>query len=451
MRVLTVLIAMIWAFPSHSAIYQVGPTRAYPHLQTLFDAVDLAPGDEVQVDGNTTYAGGVIMREDDGGAAGNPVTVRGLAVSGQRPILLGGVNTIEFRLADHVVFQGFEIVGTVMPTRTFRCLYHHNHDLTLRDLKIHACPDHGILSADTDSGSLTIEYSEVFDAGSGTTHHALYLATDEIAHPGSTVRLQHNYLHGTNGGNLVKSRAERNEIYYNWLEGAYYHELELIGPDPGGAPDGWSEGLVREDSDVVGNVIMHTSSFGAILRFGGDGTGQSLGRYRFAGNTVVRLGGSDDVPTVFRLFDGIDAVAMHNNVFWREGTSGMRVIREVEADWASGASKITGSNNWLVQGSSFVPMGWNSTAIGVAPGFTDLAGYELHPATTSALLNAANPAPILTADYLIANPLFPPMRHPPARAALAPEAILLRPNDGMLDIGAFERADADAIFMDHFE
>ena len=38
----------------------------------------------------------------------------------------------------------------------------------------------------------------------------------------------------TNGGNAVKSRAQRNEIYYNWIEGAVYHELELIGPDPAG-------------------------------------------------------------------------------------------------------------------------------------------------------------------------------------------------------------------------
>lgn len=65
--------------------------------------------------------------------------------------------------------------------------------------------------------------------------------------------------HHSNGGNNVKSRAERNEIYYNWIEDAYYHELELIGPDPGGAPDGWSEELKREDSDVVGNVLRKTN------------------------------------------------------------------------------------------------------------------------------------------------------------------------------------------------
>lgn len=73
------------------------------------------------------------------------------------------------------------------------------------------------------------------------------MATDEVAYPGAVFRLQHSYLQDSDytdgvgiGGNLIKSCAERNEIYYNWLEGAFYHELELIGPDPEGARSGWT-------------------------------------------------------------------------------------------------------------------------------------------------------------------------------------------------------------------
>ncbi len=97
--------------------------------------------------------------------------------------------------------------------------------------------------------------------------------------------MQYCYIHDANGGNAVKSRAERNEIYYNWIEGALYHELELIGPDPAG---GVSEGAAREDSDVVGNVLRKRNDF-AVVRFGGDGTGQSNGRYRFVNNTVITM------------------------------------------------------------------------------------------------------------------------------------------------------------------
>ena len=309
-RLCLVLLLAICFGPIHAATYQVGPARSFTTLDALFSAIDLEPGDVVEVDGGSTYPGGIIMRAADGGAVGNPVVLRGVKQGGQRPIIQGGVNSIEFRLVENVVFESFEIIGTTTPTRTFRCLYHHGHNLVVRDAKIHGCPDHGVLGADQDSGSLTIEYSEIYDAGSGDRNHVIYMATDEVAYPGAVFRLQHSYVHSANGGNLIKSRAERNEIYHNWLEGGFFHELELIGPDPGGARSGWSEALAREDSDVVGNVILHTSSFGAIIRLGGDGTGQSQGRYRFVNNSIVRLGGNNDTPTVFRLFDGLESVQM---------------------------------------------------------------------------------------------------------------------------------------------
>src|ERR1041384_8237829 len=56
------------------------------------------------------------------------------------------------------------------------------------------------------------------------------MATDETAFPGAVFRMQHCYVHDGNGGNNVKTRAERNEIYYNWIEGAAYRAVELSGP-----------------------------------------------------------------------------------------------------------------------------------------------------------------------------------------------------------------------------
>ena len=439
----------------HAATYQVGPTRPRATLNALFAAVDLGPGDVVEVDGNVTYGGDIVMPAADGGAAGNPVTLRGIRVNGQRPHLRGGTNTIEFRLADHVVFEGFEVSGTGDTlTGTFRCIYHHSHDLLIRDAYVHDCPRHGILGADNDSGSLTVEYSEIANAGSNGGNHAIYMATDEVAHPGSEFRLQHSYVHDSrfddtrDGGNLIKSRAERNEIYYNWLEGAYFHELELIGPDPAG---GVPEDQAREDSDVVGNVIVHTAAFGAVMRFGGDATGQSNGRYRFVNNTVVRLGGAGDTPTIFRLFDGIEALQAHNNVIWREGAAATRIIREVEAVWTGGVSRIAGSNNWIESGASFVPAAWTATVSGSDPGFGSTAAFDFRPAAGSPLLDQGNGAPTAPAGYEIANPLFPPARHPPQRVALAPGSVLERVPNGVIDIGAFEQVDAGILLRDGFE
>jgi hypothetical protein len=448
-----VLLAAAAACTAQAATYPVGPAGMHPNLNALFAAVDLGPGDVVEVQGGVTYAGDIVMPAADGGAAGNPVTLRGVGAT--RPRLHGGTNTIEFRLSDHVVFERFEVTGDA-GANTFRCVYHHAHDIVIRDAVIHDCPRHGVLGADQDSGSLTIEYSEIYNAGSGGGNHLVYMATDEFAHPGSVFRLQHSYLHDSDytdgagtGGNLVKSRAERNEIYYNWLEGGYFHELELIGPDPDGNGN-VTELTAREDSDVVGNVIVHTSAFGALVRFGGDETGQSLGRYRVVNNTIVRLGFSD-TPTVFRLFDGIESLDAHNNVIWREGGNGVRVIREVEAFWTTGSSRIAGTGNWVDANSTFLPPGWSGTLQGPSPGFASAAGFDFRPVAGSALLDAANPGPVALPGYGIAAPLDVPLLQPPPRVKPAQGAAAPRVPVGTLDIGAFELDDGAWLFSDGFE
>lgn len=470
MRAMLAIASICCAGIAHAATYQVGPTRPRTTLNQLFAAVNLQPGDIVEVD-FATYAGGIVMSGiddggDDEGAPGNPVVIRGIRDGlGQRPRLVGGTNTIEFRLADHVVFEGFDVSGTGDTlTGTFRCIYHHSNDVVIRDVYVHDCPRHGILGSDQDSGSLTVEYSEIYNAGSNMGQHAIYMATDEVAFPGSVFRLQYSWVHDSrfddmrDGGNLIKSRAERNEIYYNWLEGAFFHELELIGPDPAGAQGGWTDALAREDSDVVGNVIVHTADFGSVLRFGGDGTsggrGETFGRYRFVNNTVIRRNANNDTPTVFRLFEGIDSLEFHNNVIWREGASSVTLARGVEAQWVT-TPKITGTNNWIDAGFAYNPSNLANTVTGTltgsTPGFTDLATYNLVPAAGSPLLDVGNDAPSSPTGYAIANPLFPPTREPAVRTVLPFGTAGVRPVNGTIDVGAYERANSDVLFANGFE
>lgn len=439
----TFLIPLLLATtPLLATTYQVGPSRAYTTLPALLGAVDLEPGDVVEVDGDASYAGGVIVRAVDGGSAANPVVLRGVRVNGRRPHLAGGGNTIEFRQSDHVVFEGFEVSGG-----SARCVFVAADDITIRDAEIHACPAHGILSADNYSGSLTLEYSEIHDAGNGTYAHALYIQSDEVAHPGSVFRMQHCYLHDGNGGNLLKSRHERNEIYYNWIEGAHYHELELIGPDQYTQQDGWSPELVREDSDVVGNVIVHDNpAFGFILRVGGDGTGESRGRVRFVNNTVLLTSGA--AGTVFRIFDGIQAVEAHNNVFYAIAGSTLKLERSAEAVWSDGR-QVGGSNNWFPSTAQAIPGEWSDSRTGNDPGFANLVAWDLAPAANSPLQDAANPSPLPIPGYAVANAL-----HSPAwqarRGSVLPGTAAPRGNSGPLDVGAFERI-AIVIFQNGFD
>jgi hypothetical protein len=209
--------------------------------------------------------------------------IRGLLIGGNRPVISGGSDGVHFRTdypyagpgADHYTFEGFEVTGA-----TNRGIFHQSKDLILRDVVVHHC-QHGILGADQGSGSCLLEYSEVYACGSGQTYHQIYMATDEVNNPGSVFRMQFCYLHDGAGGNNVKSRAERNEIFYNWIEGAYYHELELVGPDGG---DEGNPRLKREDSDVVGNVLWKRTKpagdteYFNVTRIGGDGTGETHGR-----------------------------------------------------------------------------------------------------------------------------------------------------------------------------
>ena len=420
---------------AEAATYQVGPTRSYTSLNQLFAAQDLGGGDVVEVDGNVTYAGGVVVPSGDGGSPGNPVVIRGIRVNGQRPHIAGGTNTVEFRQSNYLVFEGFEVSGG-----TARCILQGAHEVTVRDSVIHACPAHGILGTDQLSGSFTLEYSEIYDAGAGTSQHALYIQSDEIAWPGSVFRMRYNYVHDGNGGNLLKCRHERAEIYYNWFQGAAYHELELIGPDENTQQPGWTRDLVREDQDVVGNVIVHSNpAFGAVAADA-----------RFVNNTFLLTSGTD--TTVFRIFQEMQSVEMHNNVIDVTAGGVPRIIRAVagELTWTDGR-QIRGSNNWIESTATFVPDAseWSGTLSGTSPGFVDASTYDLRPTAASPLRDAGNAAPAGAPGFAFPNPLFPPLVQP-QRAAPAPGAALARPLDAAIDIGAFERV-GDLIFANGFQ
>jgi hypothetical protein len=401
--------------------YQVGPGKPYANLQAV--ASLLKPGDVVQVYGGATYAGGVRLTR--AGSASSKIKIVGVRVNGQRPVLSGGTNSIEFA-GNHYVFEGFDVTGG-----TSRCVYHHAHDITIRDTVIHDCPSHGLLGADSGSGSLTLEYSEVYRSGSGDTRHQIYMATDETAYPGAVFRMQHSYVHDGNGGNNVKSRAERNELYYNWIEGAYYHEVELIGPD------GQSETLKREDSDVVGNVLYQgfTTRSHYAIRIGGDGTGQTYGRYRFLNNTVVM--GNASTSAVFRAFDGIESVEMSNNALYRQGGGAITVLNDSSARWRAGR-QVAGSNNWVTTGSTSIPSTWTSTKQNSSPGFVNVSGRDLSPSSTSPLRNVGTATPPGVPGYPFPSPLAAAAFEPPRHVLPALGAAVPRVNAGTVDIGAYE-------------
>jgi hypothetical protein len=405
--------------------YRVGPRRKHTTLGEV--ASLLAPGDLVLVDGDATYVEDLKLRE--AGTRARQVTLRGVRVNGKRPVLRGSVSTVELA-GDHYVFEGFEVTGGAS-----RCLYHHADDITVRDTAVHGCPGHGILSADDDSGALTLAYVEVYDAGSGEMKHPVYVTTDASAHPGSVFRMEHCYVHDGHGGNAVKSRAERNEIYYNWIEGATYDELGLFGPD------GDDDGGLRRDSDVVGNVIRKTGSGFYAARLGGDGSGQSWGRYRFVNNTFLLSAGA---AGGFRVTFGIDSLELHNNAFQHAGGGGIVLVKDA-GTWKSGHPVILASGNLVPRGSELTASSRLRATVGPDtkvsddPGFVDVTLHDVRPLAWSPLVGGGIARPGSPAQHPFPSPLAAPLYLPPLRSIEALGTASRRsPADG-ITIGAFER------------
>jgi len=421
-------IAITFAFGGQAlaATYQVGPSRPFHQISDV--ASLLQPGDVVEMDGDATYSSGSFSKN---GTAQAKITIRGILQNGKRPVVKGGTNTIAVH-GSHYIFEQLDITGG-----SSRCFFHHADDVTIKNTVVHDCPAQGILGADNGSGSLTLDQVEVYRCGQGTRKHQIYVATDEQMYPNAVFRLQHSYVHDGNGGNNVKSRAGRNEIYFNWIEGAMYHELELIGPEV------FPQGLLREDSDVVGNVLRKTQgSF--VVRFGGDGSGDTNGRYRFVNNTVVM---NNTTKSVFRLFDGLESVEMHNNVFSGGSGGSWTLIRDTEAKWVKGQAIIGGSNNWVPTGKT-KPSQWIGTVQGADPGFADPNNFDFAPATGSVLRNAGNGAPSSPAQAPFPSPLAAPTFLPPQRKIEVPNT---RPNDGSIDIGAIEAGSTTQTNKQSFE
>lgn len=409
------------------SIYYVGPTREFKELQDIENRLN--PGDTVLVDGDFTYNGGIVFPHH--GTIDDFITVKGVKVNGKRPLIDGGTdNLYAVELSGHnFIFEGFEITGAK------KCgICHHADNVIIRDCVIHDC-DMGILSdQDIGMGNVLVEHCEVYNCGSDMYKHQLYMATDEIRHPGSVFRLQYCYIHDGTGGNNVKSRAERNEIYYNWLENPYYHNMELIGPDPDYNPI--KEDMAREDSDIVGNVMI--SSRWYQTRLGGDGTGQSNGRYRFVNNTFICNYQSDEyVP--FRIMFGIESIEMHNNIFYNLNDNIAPLYYEDRAKWTQEQRVIYGSFNWIQKGCTPLE-GWTETRVGIDPGFVDATKYDFRLEENSPLICGGTSATKSPAGHDFPNPLNIPLYLPPMRALLnSRKAIERVVEDNKPSIGAYER------------
>jgi hypothetical protein len=188
---------------------------------------------------------------------------------------------------------------------------------------------------------------------------------------------------------------------------------------------------------VVGNVIYqgYTTRSHPAIRIGGDGTGQTFGRYRFVNNTVIM--GNASTATVFRVFDGIESVEMHNNALFRQGSGAVNVLTDGDASWRNGR-QIAGRNNWVTTGSTGIPSTWTTTRQGASPGFVDVGQRNVALSATSPLRDTGTSSFAGPTGYTFPSPLAAAAYQPPAHVLLAVGSAVPRAPVGVVDIGAFE-------------
>lgn len=412
--------------------YSVGSGNDYESLQEVADL--LQPGDIVEVDGNAVYPSGAHFYES--GTEDAWITIRGIRPEGgTRPELTGGTSYGINISADYYRLEGFKVTGLARGIGVF------GDNILVRNCIVTGC-NHGLIGYGTGTGSVTVEYCEFNGNGvptGGATQHQIYMATDEEAHSGAVFRLQFCYLHNSVEGDNVKSRSERNEIYYNWIEeaGSSGHGLGLFAPDPEDNENVSIE-TAREDAAVVGNVIIQSRY--SCARIGGDAPGYPTnGRYRFVNNTFILTGGRGDA---IRTFNTIETLEMYNNVIYSaDPDADIRVINDADGEWVHDPRTLTGSHNWVVQGATRLPSEseWTNTLRGSGSPFTDAEGKDFMPGEGSPLIDAGTASPSTHREYPFPGPLIMPAWHPPP--ALLPDtgAVVPRPGAGPgVDIGAFE-------------
>ncbi|MBK4737571.1 right-handed parallel beta-helix repeat-containing protein [Noviherbaspirillum pedocola] len=372
----------VLAAPSVEArILSVGPGKTFSVPCHAFTAsVD---GDTVEIDAAGTYSGDTCTLYSSNliirGVNGRPkIDAAGRYSQGKGTWVVAGNN---------VTIENVEMMGAAVPDRNGAAVRLDGRDLTLRKVYFHH-NENGLLTANDYVTNLVIENSEFAFNGDGSGYsHNLY-----VGHVNSLV-FRGNYSHDANVGHDLKTRAQTNTIAYNRFSstegGRPSYEIDI--PNAG-------------TSYVIGNIIQQPAgnSNPNILAYGEEGASNNGQDLYVVNNTFlnddssngafIMVGGSVSTPAL-----------VQNNIF-------------------------AGTGNAISQ--------WNAidrnNYRGTSPAFVDRNGWDLRPTAGSPLANAgaaADNAP--SGVSLVASLQY---------AHIAGTAS--RPNDGAIDIGAYEAATA---------
>jgi hypothetical protein len=248
-------------------VLSVGPGKAYAKPCQAIAAAHV--GDTIQVDaaGNGSYDGDVCTWSTSGltieGVNGRPhIAAAGQNSDGKAIWVISGSNT---------TIRNVELSGAVVADMNGAGIRLEGPGLTVIGSYFHDNQD-GILTNANAASDVLVDSSEFADNGADDGYsHNIYVGRVR------SFTLRYSYSHDAKGGQLVKSRADVNDILYNRLTGeggASGIELDL--------PNGGA-------SRVIGNSIEQgpNTTRPILLGYGLEGASNPNSRLAVVNNTLV--------------------------------------------------------------------------------------------------------------------------------------------------------------------
>jgi hypothetical protein len=369
-----------------ATVLSVGPGRQYATLRAANAvAVD---GSLVEIDPGTYTDDITVWRQ-------NGVVLRGVGAT--RPILHStqlipyvsgndqqngkGIVVVE---GSNISVENLEISGARVTDANGAAVRNDGQNLTVCNGYFHD-NENGFLGGAY--GTLTVEYTEFANNGSGDVGHTHNIYVDDGNSAGDKLVFRYNYSHNVSIGHTLKTRARENYVLYNRLTdettGSSSYNIDV--------PNG---GLTF----VIGNVIQQgvNTDNPTMISYGAEGltAGRTQELY-VVNNTLVNDLGSG---TLIQVQTGTSLLRMVNNLFVGGGT----VVSGISA---SAATNLTTD----------------------APGFVNRTGFDYHLVSSSPARDAGSDPG--SAQGMSLQPVYQYVQKAQRE---------VRPTDSAIDIGAYE-------------
>lgn len=329
--------------PRKPKTWYIGPSRQYRQLKEILQ--QLVAGDTVYLDPNAVYE--PVEIKNISGTKELPIRLIGnTSDASSRPVFAGGIDRFNWTLAVRHS-HNWHIENVILQDGGL-CFRNEATNTVLKNVLIQRCST-GVLSTDLNSGNLTMSNVEVTESGGKKNGrpwgHAVYVASDQHAFPGSKFVLKNSYLHD-NRGNTIKSRFENTLIQNNWIESGRDRQakylLELIGYDQKYDFSG-QQFKVKDNT-----ILMRAPGLGS--RIGGDGNSGTRGDILFENNLFLIDEGFS--RTIVRTFQGLNSVTLRDNsiAFIESGSEALLLTDEVpDKQWVDERPLISIEDNVITE------------------------------------------------------------------------------------------------------